>query len=105
MDASGDFVITWSSYYQDGSYDGVYGQRYNSSGVAQGSEFRVNTYTSMNQTDSNVIMTSDGRFFVTWSSYDQDGGGWGVYGQRYDSTGVAVGSEFRISSTTSNSRR
>jgi hypothetical protein len=33
MDSDGDFVIAWTSYGQDGSYVGVYAQRYNSSGV------------------------------------------------------------------------
>ena len=45
MDADGDFVVAWPSYGQDGSGYGVYAQRYNAAGVAQASEFRVNTYT------------------------------------------------------------
>src|SRR5205085_11902955 len=43
MDAAGDFVVTWSSNLQDGSSFGVYAQRYNAAGVAQGGEFRANT--------------------------------------------------------------
>ena len=43
MDASGNFVVVWQSYGQDGSGKGVYAQRYNAAGVAQGGEFRVNT--------------------------------------------------------------
>ena len=43
MTANGDFVVTWTSDGQDGSGQGVYAQRFNASGVAQGSEFRVNT--------------------------------------------------------------
>ncbi len=45
MDADGDFVIAWESYGQDGGRDGIYAQRYNAAGMAQGVEFRVNTYT------------------------------------------------------------
>ena len=35
-DASGNFVVVWSSYTQDGSTDGVFGQRYASSGALLG---------------------------------------------------------------------
>jgi hypothetical protein len=100
MDATGDFVVTWSSYAQDGSGWGVYAQRYNATGVAQGSEFRVNTTTNNYQQYSTVAMDTDGDFVVTWSSYDQDGSGWGVYAQRYNAAGVAQGSEFRVNTTT-----
>ncbi|MBW4577302.1 MAG: hypothetical protein KME08_18685, partial [Aphanothece sp. CMT-3BRIN-NPC111] len=100
MDADGDFVVTWSSYLQDGSHYGIYAQRYNSAGVAVGSEFRVNTTTASTQRDSTVAMDADGDFVVTWSSAGQDGRGYGIYAQRYNSSGVAVGSEFRINTTT-----
>ena len=38
---------------QDGSLRGVYAQRYDSSGVAQG-EFKVNTFTSGEQKNAEV---------------------------------------------------
>ena len=44
-DSSGNFVVVWMSDSQDGSSDGVFGQRYASSGTPLGPEFRVNTYT------------------------------------------------------------
>jgi Ca2+-binding RTX toxin-like protein len=101
MDSDGDFVVTWSSYGQDGSGSGVYGQRYNATGQSVGSEFRANTTTSNYQLYSTVAMDSDGDFVVTWSSYGQDNSGWGVYAQRYNTDGQAVGSEFRVNTTTS----
>jgi hypothetical protein len=51
-DGSGNFVVVWKSQYQDGSFDGVFGQRYASSGTPLGPEFRVNTYTTGGQTFS-----------------------------------------------------
>src|SRR5438105_80364 len=45
-DAYGNFVVAWQSDRQDGSGWGVYAQRYNAAGVAQGSESRVNTTTA-----------------------------------------------------------
>jgi hypothetical protein len=48
-DPFGNFVVVWSSSRQDGSLGGVFGQRYASSGMPLGPEFRVNTYTTDNQ--------------------------------------------------------
>ena len=71
MDADGDYVVTWSSYVQDGSAIGVYAQRYKAAGVAQGGEFRVNTTTANSQWFSTVAMDASGDFVVTWSSNGQ----------------------------------
>lgn len=101
MDASGNFVVTWSSNEQDGNKWGVYGQRFDSTGIALDGEFSVNNTTNHEQTASSVAMSADGSFVVTWSSKDQDGDNWGVYGKRYDSSGVAQGREFQINTTTS----
>ena len=100
MDAAGDFVVTWTSAGQDGSGYGVYAQRYNAAAVAQGNEFLVNTTTLGDQQSSTVAMDAAGNFVVTWSSYGQDGDGWGVYAQRYDESGVALGSEIQVNATT-----
>jgi len=97
---SGDFAIVWQSEGVDNSGNGVFGQRYNSSGVAQGSEFRVNTEQSGHQQTPSLGMDSSGNFVVVWTSYGQDGSGYGVYSQRYNSSGTTQGSEFRVNSTT-----
>jgi acetyltransferase-like isoleucine patch superfamily enzyme len=96
MDEDGDFVITWQSYMQDSSENGVYAQRFDSSGNPMGSEFQVNTYTPSSQSGPSVAMDKDGDFVITWNSYLQDGSGSGVYAQRFDSSGNPVGSEFRV---------
>lgn len=99
--ASGGFVIAWRSNGQDGGGTGIYAQRYNSSGVAQGSEFRVNTTTANAQDDPSIALDDDGDFTIVWRSSGQDGSDYGVYGQRYTAAGVARGSEFRVNTTTS----
>ena len=49
-DAAGNFVVVWTSPNpNDGSSNGVFGQRYASSGAPVGPEFRVNTYTTSDQ--------------------------------------------------------
>ncbi|WP_417683881.1 tandem-95 repeat protein [Roseibium sp.] len=96
----GGFVIVWSSDLQDGSGYGVFGQRYDAAGDPSGSEFRINTYTNNTQYLPNVASLADGGFVVNWVSNGQDGSSYGVFAQRYDADGNAVGSEFRVNSTT-----
>jgi hypothetical protein len=101
-DTDGNFVIVWNSHGQDGSAYGIFGQRYDSAGESLGSEFRVNSFTSYDQTHPSVAAAADGDFVVVWDSFHQDLSGWGVFGQRYDSAGGKLGSEFRVNSYTTN---
>lgn len=107
MSDSGDFVIAWSSRFQDGDWDGVYLQQYDSTGALVGSNFLVNTYTSRLQNHPVVAMDADGDFVVVWRSGDtfnaalsQDGDHYGIYGQRFSAQGARQGSEFRINTYT-----
>ena len=98
---SGEYIVTWSSAAQDGSGSGIYGQRYSATGSPTGSEFRVNTATANDQTDSQLAINRlTGEFIVTWTSNLQDGSGTGIYAQRYNAAGVAQGAEFRVNTTT-----
>ena len=67
-DRGGNFVVVWKTYFQDGSSDGVFGQRFDSSAAKVGPEFPVNTYTSGNQTEPSVAVDRDGNFLVVWAS-------------------------------------
>lgn len=98
MDADGDFVITWRSVGQDGSGSGIYAQRYDSAGVAQGAEFRANSYTANDQWFESVGMDGAGNFLIAWTSEGQDSGTSGIFAQRYDPAGAALGGEFRVNS-------
>jgi hypothetical protein len=103
-DASGNFAVVWASERQDGSDWGIFGQRYDGAGVAQGAEFRVNSYTPSYQHRPSVAAAADGKFVVVWESWTNDGSGRGIFGQRYDSDGVALGSEFRVNSYTTDAQ-
>ena len=83
MDSSGNFVVVWESLLQDGSYFGIFGQRYDASATALGPEFRVNTYTSSSQFIPSVAADPSGSFVVVWHSLLQDGSGFGIFGQRF----------------------
>jgi hypothetical protein len=99
MDASGDFVVAWSSFGQDGSGDSVFAKRFNSAGVAQGGEFQVNTFTAGDQTEPRIGMDSSGRFVIVWASAG-DGNQLGIFGRRYDAAGLAQGGEFLVNTVT-----
>ncbi len=97
MDADGDFVVVWTDYGgQDGDSYGVFAQRYDAAGVAQGGEIQVNSFTSDRQQDAAVAMDADGDFVVVWESYGQDGSRNGVFAQLYDAAGVPQGAEFQV---------
>ena len=109
-DARGNFVVVWSSDQQDGSYYGVFGQRFNANGTPAGAEFQVNTYTDGGQGASYffaahnhaVSVAPNGNFVVVWGSYypGQDGDTSSVHGQRFAATGAKVGAEFQINTYT-----
>jgi hypothetical protein len=90
MDSGGDFVITWQSRYQDNSSYGVFGQRYSVSGLPAGSEFQVNTFSTSNQSEPNVVMDSTGNFVVIWQSAGQESNDFGIFGQKFNSNGVPL---------------
>ncbi|MBK7954247.1 MAG: hypothetical protein IPK02_09950 [Candidatus Accumulibacter sp.] len=103
--SGGGYVVVWnSSSAQDGSADGVYAQRYSGSGVAVGPEFRVNTTTSNSQYDPAVVGLSDGSFVVAWTDNAADGSSEGVFAQRFDSAGVALGSQFAVNTYTNSNQ-
>src|SRR6266540_2050668 len=101
-DPSGNFVVAWTSANQDGDQNGVFAQRYAASGAALGTEFRVNTFTAGYQAEPAVAADASGNFVVVWASQIQDGSGFGIFGQRYGSSGAPVGPEFRVNTFTTN---
>ena len=104
-DADGDFVVVWTGYV--GGFS-VFGQRFASSGAELGSEFQVNSFTASFYFGSfapNVASDADGDFVVVWNSNFQDGTLFGVFGQRFASSGAALGSEFQVNSYTNFDQR
>ena len=104
MNATGDFVISWESLGQDGDDNGIYAQRYNADGTPEGNEFRVNSTISSVQDEVSIAMNATGDFVITWTSFNQDGDSDGIYAQRYDADGTALGNEFRVNTTITGSQ-
>jgi VCBS repeat-containing protein len=103
--SDGGFIVTWSSYKQDGTDLNIWAQRYDASGAPIGTEFRVNTTVANTQHLAVVTAVDSGGFVVSWMSNGQDGSGWGVYAQRYDASGAPAGGEFRVNTTTALDQR
>jgi len=66
--ADGSVIVTWSSYDQDGSMQGIYAQRLSPRGVKLGGEFRVNQTTLYNQRSPVVAGLTNGNYVVVWVS-------------------------------------
>ncbi len=97
MAPAGDFVVAWQDFGDDGSGTGVFAQRYNAAGQAQGANIPVNTTTQGQQHRANVAMANDARFVVVWEDATAGNSKRGIRGQRFDASGNAQGSEFDIS--------
>ena len=73
-------------------------------GTTRGNPFEVNTYTSAGQIEPRIAMDPTGDFAVVWSSFVQDGSGYGVYARRYDAATAVLGTEFRVNENSTKQR-
>ena len=98
FDPTGNFVVVWDSYLQDGSGFGVFAQAYDNLGNPLGSEFQVNQQTSGHQAGPRVASLGNLEMVVVWSG--QDGSGAGVFGRKVHVFGGVVGPEFQVNTYT-----
>jgi len=100
-DDAGNFVVSWSGagIPQPAQFD-VFAQRFDATGAPLGGEFRVNTVTAGTQLLTSMASDPAGNFVVVFQSYGQDGSGYGVFAQRYASTGEPLGGEFQVNTFT-----
>jgi hypothetical protein len=97
VDADGHFVVVWDSWYQDGSYVGVFGQQFASDATPIGSEFQVNTATAYYQRQGAVAFTGDGQFAVVWEEHMSYSAHGQIFARAFDSDGSPVEDGFGIS--------
>ncbi|MDP7014793.1 MAG: hypothetical protein QGG36_03240 [Pirellulaceae bacterium] len=95
---NGDFVVVWEG--DDSDKDGVYFQRFDSSGTAQGGETLANAEEKDDQKDPVVAVDADGDFVVVWQG-NGPGDSKGVFLRRYDETGTALSGDVLVNTTTS----
>ncbi|HZS83061.1 MAG TPA: hypothetical protein VFA50_09315 [Stellaceae bacterium] len=99
----GTFVLTWTADRGDGNGATVFAQRYAGDGTPLGGPLKVNTSLLMDSVLPSVASLSGGGFVVAWSS---EAGAFllnnpgataiGIFAQRYDARGNAVGGEVRV---------
>ena len=80
----GGFILTWIEN------DQTFGQRFDKTANKIGNEFVLRS--------GSVTGLADHSFITTWEA--SDGSSLGIYGQRYNSEGAALGVEFRINTFT-----
>lgn len=95
-DASGNFVVVWTSDRNDGFDAGIFGRRFASEGSPLGAEFQVNTFTPHDQLRPSVSVDASGKFVVLWQGAYRDGSGDAVMGRRFGSDGTPLGGEFLV---------
>ena len=105
----GGFVIAWQNGNTIGKDQTIQAQIFDSNGNAVGSEFKLETFTNPDRAGRRfpaITALDDGGFLSTWTSHGQGSdanvgpvGTGGIYGQRWDSSGNKVGTEFRVDST------
>ncbi|PWR04450.1 hypothetical protein DKT77_00335, partial [Meridianimarinicoccus roseus] len=103
------FVVTWESVNSGGASDGdsqgVLGRLFEANGTPVAGQFVVNTTTAGSQGDPSITALADGGFLVTWEDRSAaDGSSNGIFAQRFDANANALGTEFRINTTTANSQ-
>jgi hypothetical protein len=91
MDGDGDVVLPWYDY--DGSDYGIYAQRYDEVGNADGSRLLASVANGpVGDYDHGAAVDDDGDFMVVWTSTSS-----GIYTRRYDTADTA-GDEITVSS-------
>jgi len=110
MDPSGNFVVVWESDGSSGtdtSFFSIQGQLYDADGATVGGQFQINTYSTNDQLVPSVAMNEQGDFIVLWESDGSSGSDadWSIQGQRFDASGLPVGSEFQVNSYTTGVQR
>jgi len=90
---NGDFVVVWMDD-RNGNFD-IFAQRFDPLGNFVGSNFKVNDDISTSlQGYPSVAIDLFGNFYITWE--DERNGNTDIYMQRYNTNGVAIGSNLRV---------
>src|SRR5262249_30914508 len=81
--AGGNYLLVWTSFKQDGSLEGVYGQFLANDGTPSGNEVKANTPTISGQMLPALASDRAGRFLVVWSSFVGGSSDFDLFAQRY----------------------
>ncbi len=96
----GSTIVAWESENLDGDGFAIAAQQYDAMGSITVAEFQVNTTTTNDQRFPDVAVADNGKFLITWMSFDQDGDGWGIYYKMYNAAGIVTMDETLANVTT-----
>jgi hypothetical protein len=105
-DATGNFVVVWSSYGSSGDDSSGYSiqaRRFDAAGNPLGLGFQVNTYTTSWQRGPAVAAGPAGGFVVVWHSHGSSGGDnsdFSIQARRFDSAANPLGPDFQVNTIT-----
>ncbi|PHN02797.1 T9SS type A sorting domain-containing protein [Flavilitoribacter nigricans] len=100
MADNGDFVITSTQSKPSGDQLDIYARCFFADGTPKGDEFRVNTTTANDQSNSAVAMNADGDFVVSWQSAENAGAETDVYARIYNANGSPKIGEVLVNTVT-----
>lgn len=99
-DNAGNFLVVWASDQQDDGLPGVYGKWFNSTGLAIGTEFQINSYWGPHE-QPQVAVRSNGGFVVAMTNYwIEKNVSAGVTARVFDSAGEPLDAEFLVNEHT-----
>ncbi|MEM0993981.1 MAG: T9SS type A sorting domain-containing protein [Bacteroidota bacterium] len=96
MTMTGDFIVTWNSYDQDGNRFGTYFKGFNLAGIVSNPETLVNTTTTNFQQFAAVGLNAKTTATIVWQDGDRntagsvDGDDYTIVLQRYDVVALPV---------------
>jgi hypothetical protein len=85
-----DYLAVWTSWGQDGSREGVYGQFVHEDGTLVGSEMQVNTTTMGQQMQPVVASDGIGQFLTVWTSFTGLPYSFDLFAQRFVSVSAIL---------------
>lgn len=101
-----EFVVVWESAQSpdgDRSME-IHGQVFSGEGTPIGEIMMLNGYWEGEQRYPDVAALGGERFVVAWSSQDQDGDGWGVFGCVRHTSGRTVRPDFQVNTNVEGSQ-
>lgn len=96
------FIVVWDR--EAASNLDVRARLLDSSGIPISTDFPVNSYTTAGQFNPDVSRSREGSFTVVWNGVGS-GDDSGIFGQRFDAAGTAVGTQFLVNTYTSSSQQ
>ncbi|MFH1531563.1 MAG: hypothetical protein ABIK09_12615 [Pseudomonadota bacterium] len=91
------FLVVWHGEGNSDD-DGIWCRAFSLDGAVLSSQQRVNSETD-DQQRSATLAPLGGGAVAAWASKDQDGNGWGIFGQRLTNTCSKSGSEFQVNAS------